>query len=95
VELIEELLPEHYTVEQETRKQLNEDLLHRMLDEVPLPFLYKLVTNFFLAIQKYIVCHFQCIVGVYFLGSCQTIAFRWQMHVYAIEDYRKRTKSRY
>ncbi|XP_025161018.1 uncharacterized protein LOC105190316 isoform X1 [Harpegnathos saltator] len=34
VELVEELLPEHYTVEQELRKRLNEDLLHQMLDEV-------------------------------------------------------------
>lgn len=34
VELIEELLVENYTVEQEIRKRLNEDLLHEMLDEV-------------------------------------------------------------
>jgi len=58
MELTEELLLEHYTIEQETRKQLNEDLLHRILDEVLLLSLYKLVTNFFLAIQKYIVCRF-------------------------------------
>lgn len=34
VELVEELLPEHYTVEQELRKRLNEDLLRQILDEV-------------------------------------------------------------
>ncbi|EZA61165.1 Thioredoxin domain-containing protein 3-like protein [Ooceraea biroi] len=33
VELIEELLPEHYTVEQEMRKRLNEDLLKQILVE--------------------------------------------------------------
>ncbi|EFN66751.1 Thioredoxin domain-containing protein 3-like protein [Camponotus floridanus] len=33
VELIEEILPENYTVEQEIRKRLNEDLLRQMLDE--------------------------------------------------------------
>lgn len=39
VELIEELLPENFTVEQETRKRLNEDLLCQMLDEVCSPSL--------------------------------------------------------
>lgn len=34
MELVEELLPENYTVEQEIRKRLNEDLLRQMLDEV-------------------------------------------------------------
>jgi len=34
VELIEELLPENYMVEQELRKRMNEDLLQQMLDEV-------------------------------------------------------------
>lgn len=38
VELIEEILPENYTVEQEIRKRLNEDLLRQMLDEVFLFF---------------------------------------------------------
>ncbi|XP_012233294.1 thioredoxin domain-containing protein 3-like [Linepithema humile] len=33
VELIEELLPENYTVEQEIRKRMNDDLLHQILDE--------------------------------------------------------------
>ncbi|XP_039311600.1 uncharacterized protein LOC105201787 isoform X2 [Solenopsis invicta] len=33
VELIEELLPENYIVEQELRKRMNEDLLQQMLDE--------------------------------------------------------------
>ncbi|XP_020281955.1 uncharacterized protein LOC109853847 [Pseudomyrmex gracilis] len=33
VELVEELLPENYTVEQEIRKRMNEELLNQMLDE--------------------------------------------------------------
>lgn len=40
VELVEELLPENYTVEQEIRKRMNEELLKQMLDEVVL-LLYK------------------------------------------------------
>lgn len=38
VELIEELLPENYVVEQELRKRMNEDLLQQMLDEVYILF---------------------------------------------------------
>ncbi|XP_032681265.1 uncharacterized protein LOC116848845 isoform X4 [Odontomachus brunneus] len=33
VELVEELLPEHYTVEQELRKRLSEDIVCQILDE--------------------------------------------------------------
>lgn len=39
VELIEELLPENYVVEQELRKRMNENLLQPMLDEVYFNFL--------------------------------------------------------
>lgn len=34
VELIEELLPDNYIVEQELRKRMNEELLQQMLNEV-------------------------------------------------------------
>lgn len=51
VELVEELLPENYTVEQEIRKRLNEDLLRQMLDEVFL-FFYTITDSHYSAIVK-------------------------------------------
>lgn len=56
VELVEELLPENYTVEQEIRKRLNEDLLRQMLDEVFL-FPYAITDSYYSAIvSKNITC---------------------------------------
>lgn len=52
VELIEELLPENYMVEQELRKRMNEDLLQQMLDEVG----SFIVTDS--VIGKYLLCSF-------------------------------------
>jgi len=43
VELIEEVLPENYTIEQEIRKRMNDDLLHQILDEVIVIFLFFLL----------------------------------------------------
>lgn len=53
VELVEEILPENYTVEQEIRKRLNEDLLRQMLDEV---FLFFCCNSLMIIVSKNVTC---------------------------------------